>query len=77
MNYYELIVAARESLQDTIHTIDLLVEEGVFTADLSSALAEMKSALETMEPVEEDLKGWDFEFSGRDRINFEKVFGRT
>lgn len=27
MNYYELIVAARESLQETIHTIDLLVEE--------------------------------------------------
>ena len=77
MNYYELIVAARESLQETIHTIDLLVEEDVFSADLSSALAEMKSALETMEPVEEDLKGWDFDFSGRDRINFEKVFGRT
>ena len=77
MNYYELIVAARESLQETIHTIDLLVEEDVFIADLSSALAEMRTALETMELAEEDLKDWDFEFSGRDRINFEKVLGRS
>lgn len=77
MNYYELIVAARESLQETIHTIILLVEEDVFSPDLSSALAEMRSALETMELAEEDLKDWDFEFSGRDRINFEKVLGRS
>lgn len=77
MNYYELIVAARESLEETIHTIIALVEEDVFSSDLSSALAEMRSALETMELAEEDLKDWDFEFSKRDRINFEKVLGRS
>lgn len=59
MNYYEQIVAARESLQETIHTINLLIDEDVHIADLRSALAEMKSALETMEPVERDLKNWD------------------
>ena len=78
MNYYQLTVEAERSLKDTINSVDLLVEEGVFSSDTSSALAELKSALETLEHVKDALKDWDEDFanlSSREQLNFNLLIG--
>ena len=78
MNYYQLTVEAERSLKDTINSVDLLVEEGVFSSDTSSALAELKSALETLEYVKDALEDWDEDFanlSSREQLNFNRLIG--
>ena len=78
MNYYQLTVEAERSLKDTINSVDLLVEEGVFSSDTSSALAELKSSLETLEYVKDALKDWDEDFanlSSREQLKFNLLIG--
>lgn len=73
MNFYELTADAEKSLKEAINNVDLLVEEEIFRPDTSSALAELKSALETLEYVKDTLKDWDEDFADltkREQLNF-------
>lgn len=63
MNYYELTAEAAKSIKEAINKVDLLVEEGVFSPDTSSASAELKSALETLEYVKGTLEDWDEDYA--------------